>query len=267
MHRISDKRFSGIAARNFYMFRELCGDTTLRNVILVTNMWGEVPQDVGEAREEELTTEFFKPALEKGARLARHHNTMQSAHDIIRSVMGNRPAALRIQYELVEEGKDIVNTAAGEAINQELNELIKRHQAQLKDMQEEMTKAIKKKDEEIRKALEEMDEEMRKTLEVQKDEMRQELVDETRRLQEQINRAEIDSKTMAAKYEEERRKLEEELNQKQEQAEATYKRQIDDLMKQMREAANASAAEQKRLQEDIDKLRHQWDNRGSCLIM
>jgi hypothetical protein len=53
IHRISDIRFTGIAGRNFKMFRELCGDSTLKNVILVTNMWGDVPQDVGEAREEE----------------------------------------------------------------------------------------------------------------------------------------------------------------------------------------------------------------------
>jgi len=44
------------------MFREFCGDATLKNVILVTNMWGEVTQDVGEARERELTTNFSSPS-------------------------------------------------------------------------------------------------------------------------------------------------------------------------------------------------------------
>ena len=91
--RLSDKRFSGIAARNFKMFRELCGDKTLRNVIFVTNMWGEIPQDVGEARELELTTNFLKPVLDKGAQLVRHHNTIQSAHDIIRFILENKPTS------------------------------------------------------------------------------------------------------------------------------------------------------------------------------
>ena len=45
--RLSDKRFSGIAARNFKMFRELCGDKTLRNVIFVTNMWGKFRRMLG----------------------------------------------------------------------------------------------------------------------------------------------------------------------------------------------------------------------------
>ena len=209
MHPISNKRFSGIAARNFYMFRELCGDATLKNVIFVTNMWGEVSQNIGEAREEELTTEFFKPALEKGARLARHHNTMQSAHDIIRSVMKNRPAALRIQHELIEEGKDIADTAAGETINRELNEQKRRHQAELNEMQEEMTKALEKKEEDIKNAL---DKDVKKLLEAQREEMRKELADEKRELEEKIKRAEDESKTMTARYEEEVGRLQHQWN-------------------------------------------------------
>ena len=67
VHRISDDRFSGISVRNFKMFQKLCGDSTLKNVILVTNMWGRVEEDVGEAREKELAEVYFAPALEKGA--------------------------------------------------------------------------------------------------------------------------------------------------------------------------------------------------------
>ena len=54
MHRISDFRVGGIAKRNFNMFRKLCGDETLRNVVIVTNMWGEVSPAQGAAREREL---------------------------------------------------------------------------------------------------------------------------------------------------------------------------------------------------------------------
>ena len=42
IYRISDNRFTGITRRNFEIFRGLCGDETLKNVILVINMWGEV---------------------------------------------------------------------------------------------------------------------------------------------------------------------------------------------------------------------------------
>src|SRR5579872_4044981 len=64
IHRISDDRFTGASTRNFKMFRKLCGDPSLKNVILVTNMWGKVEKGVGEAHEKELTEVFFKAALD-----------------------------------------------------------------------------------------------------------------------------------------------------------------------------------------------------------
>jgi hypothetical protein len=245
IHRISDIRFTGIAGRNFKMFRELCGDSTLKNVILVTNMWGDVPQDVGEAREEELTTNFFKSALDKGAQLARNHNTIQSVHDIIRRIIKNRPAVLQIQRELVDEGKNITDTAAGEAINKELSEYIRRHRAEMKALQEEMAQALKDKDEETR----------------------QELEEETRKLQAQIDRAKTDSASMASRYEEEKRRMEETIRQVQEQAreemeraEAAQKQQINDLNSRFEASTNASAAEREAMQQRINQLQHQVNN-------
>ena len=256
IHRISDKRFTGISGRNFKMFRELCGDSTLKNVILVTNMWGDVTQDVGEARENELTTNFFKPVLDKGAQLARHHNTAQSAHDIIRRIMRNRPIPLQIQRELVDEHKDIIDTAAGEVINKELNEQIRRHQAELKTVQEEMMKALKEKDEETR----------------------QELEEETRKLQEQMDRMRMDSEGMASNYQEEKRRMDEamremqeEARQEREQAEAAYRQQMDELNKRLEASTNASAAEREAMQQRLGQLQHQLQNRPrgrrGCLIM
>ena len=130
IHPISDKRFMGVARRNFEMFREFCGDSALKNIVLVTNMWGEVSQEDGKEREQELITNFFKTALDKGAQIARHYNTAQSAHDIIRRIMRNQPVPLQIQRELVDEGKGILNTAAGKSINGEFNEQIQRHQVE-----------------------------------------------------------------------------------------------------------------------------------------
>ena len=130
------------------MFRKLCGESTLKNVVLVTNMWEEGPQDINEARERELSHRFFKPALDKGAQLLRHHNTAESAHDILRKIMGNHPVVLQIQRELVDERKDIINTAAGELLNQELRKQIKRHQRELMELREEMSQALKMKDNE-----------------------------------------------------------------------------------------------------------------------
>ena len=187
IHRICDRRFTGISVHNFKMFREICGDSTLKNVILVTNMWEEVTQAVGEAREQELITDFFKPALDEGAQLARYHNTAESAHDIIRRIMKNQPVALQVQCELVDKGKDIADTVAGKAVNNELNVQIRRHQMELKAIQEEMVQALKDKDEELGKELEE----------------------KNYKLREQMNKIRQDSQGMASNHHGERKRIEE----------------------------------------------------------
>jgi hypothetical protein len=140
IHRISDNRVGGIAARNFEMFRKLCGDGSLKNVIIVTNMWGDVTAESGKARERELANDdaFFKPVLRKGALMLPHFNTVESAHTIFRHILNNRPQALQIQQEIVDEHKDISQTAAGERLNRELQKLAKKYEEEIKRLEEDM---------------------------------------------------------------------------------------------------------------------------------
>ena len=168
------------------MFRDLCGDTTLKNVVLATNMWGDVSLEDGEARETELSGNFFEPVIKKGARMIRHLNTTESAYDIIRMIMNNHPLALQIQRELVVERKDITETAAGVALNQELVELTKQHQAQLKEVQEGMKQALREKDEETR----------------------QELAEQAKKLQDLMAKTEKDRAEMSSRYAKERERME-----------------------------------------------------------
>jgi len=155
-HRISEPRMTGMSRKNFGMFRKLCGDAALKNVVIVTNMWGEVDPAVGNAREIELATEdiFFKPVLEKHAQMIRHENTISSAERVIRLILGNHPLPLRIQEELVNEHKALPETSAGEELNRELNAQIEKHQGEMRTLRDEMQQAIKDKDEETRRELE-----------------------------------------------------------------------------------------------------------------
>ena len=132
-HRISDLTMDWMSMINFKMFRKLCGDTTLRNAVIVTNMWGQVDLQVGEAREVELVREdtFFKPVFDKGAQITRNWNNFDSAQNTIRLVLNNRPIPLRIQRELVDERKHIYETSVSEELNREIN-------AQIKERREEM---------------------------------------------------------------------------------------------------------------------------------
>ncbi|KAF8910600.1 P-loop containing nucleoside triphosphate hydrolase protein [Gymnopilus junonius] len=140
LHRISDFRMGGISTRNFKMFRQLCGESSLKNVVILTNMWGEVSREVGEAREDELASKdmFFKPVLDKGGQLFRHDNTQKAAHTVLRQIMENHPIALQIQRELVDQKKQISETAAGEELNRELMTQIRKHRDEMRSLQEEM---------------------------------------------------------------------------------------------------------------------------------
>jgi len=254
VHRISDNRFTGVAQRNFKMFRELCGDTSLKNVVLVTNMWDTVTPDVGESREMELTNKFFKPALDKGAQMVRHQNTEQSAHNIIRMIMKNRPVVLQIQRELVDEKRNIINTAAGEAVNKELKEQIRKHQEERQVAQDQMVQASREKDERAR----------------------QEMVEEIRRLREQVEKLKKDSKGMPSNYSKAKRKMKGKLNKVEQEAkkekgriEAELKR-LADLNRRRQEESNKSEEERARMEQEAQELRSRLDEyqqAGCCVVM
>lgn len=244
LHRISDFRMGGISTRNFKMFRQLCGDSTLKNVVLVTNMWGEVSKEVGEAREAELAREeiFFKPVMEKGARLLRHDDTVESAQEILRRIIGNQPRSLRIQRELVDEKKDISQTAAGAELNRDLLQQAENHRLEMIVLQEEMREAIRTKDIETKRELE----------------------IETRKLQAEMNRVQADSQKLASAYSEEKAKLERSMEElmdsarrEAERVSAEHQRQIRTLESRLQEAASASAAERAEITRQLDRLRQQ----------
>ena len=256
MHRISDIRFSGTSGRNFRIFRELCGETSLKNVVLVTNMWGNVSHDVGEARERELASNFLKPALDKGAQMARHHNTKQSAHDVIRRIMNNHPVVLQIQREIVDQNKGITNTAAGEAVNTKLAEETKRHEAELKKAQEEKERALRQKEEEAKRKIAE---EKRKQEE------------EARKARENEQRIALQRRQEMERARAEARRLEEEARKARQRAEEEHQRQKALLNKRLaEEAAKAEAARVAR-QREIERLQHQVEHHpdpgGGCIVI
>ncbi|KAH9931006.1 P-loop containing nucleoside triphosphate hydrolase protein, partial [Fomitopsis serialis] len=115
MHRISDRRVGGIAVENFRLFGKICGPSAMKNVLIVTSMWEDVPEEVGSAREQELASKpiFYQPAIEAGAQMIRHYNHAESARIAVSILLGNSAQMLQMQYELVEQKKQVPETAAG----------------------------------------------------------------------------------------------------------------------------------------------------------
>ncbi|OJA10529.1 hypothetical protein AZE42_01697 [Rhizopogon vesiculosus] len=196
MHRISDLRMSGTSKRNFRTFRELCGESLLKNVLIVTNMWSEVKREIEEAREAELRSkdELFKPVIEKGALLLRHDGTLGSAHTILHYLINNHPAALRIQQEIVDEHKLVEKTAAGSELRRTLDEQADRHKEEIRGLRAEMEAAIRVRDEEMRgelhKALEKKQQDHLHIIEQSSQRMASEFAAERARLEARITQME-----------------------------------------------------------------------------
>ncbi|KAL4074774.1 hypothetical protein V8B97DRAFT_1947150, partial [Scleroderma yunnanense] len=218
MHRISDVRMNGTSKRNFRIFRELCGESSLRNVLVVTNMWGNVDPKIGAERERELGTndKLFRPVLEKGARLLRHDNTQSSAYAILQHLVDNRAAPLAIQHEIVDEKKDLVHTSAGVELIHMLREQAERQTQELKNLRAEMEVSIHV-----------------------KDEVHRELQEEVERKREDIERIQRDVEWMATEFVVEKARLEGRIaqmeadNQRHVQSLQELQNQVDDARKQV----------------------------------
>ena len=84
LHRISAVRFSGTSLKNLAVFKDLCGDNNLKNVVLVTTMWDEVQDEsVGAEWETQLLSDFWKDMTDHGSRTCRFTGTRESAWEII----------------------------------------------------------------------------------------------------------------------------------------------------------------------------------------
>lgn len=156
-YRITDNRVSGTAARNLQFYQHLCGDDVLPNSVLVTNFWDIVNDAVGRAREDELRTNpvFFKHALDRGAKYMRHDGTAASAQNLLRAVIGNTPRALRVQKEMVDEGRAVAATAAGETLLKDLARLMQQQQTELEQLERDYAEALRERDAETQRELEE----------------------------------------------------------------------------------------------------------------
>ena len=255
MHRISDTRMSGVSRRNFGMFRKLCGDTTLGSVILVTNMWGQVSEDVGAAREQQLKTDdlLFKPVLDKGAKMMRNYNTLDSARGILGQLVGKGTVTLQIQDEVVEQNKGIEQTAAGfelEAeMRRELEETQRRQEEELRSVQEALRLQLEEEERnrqiQIETARLKAEEQAARVREAQELE-RIRLEEERWREEERMREIQI----QLAQEAEERRQREEEAQRVQQE-----------LWRQQQEAE----AERRRLQEQINHMEYHH-NPGPCVI-
>lgn len=233
------------------MFRSLCGEKTLKNVVVVTNMWGEVPEALGAARENELATDdqLFKPVLDSGARMMRHTNTLESAQAIIQALLDNHPIPLQIQSEIVDEHKSVDQTQASAELESEA-----------------LAEQRRKQEEEFRKVKEANEAALRAHQEAQAREMER----LRKEREEEEARARAAHERFLAEQEEERRREEERIQavQREMEEQAAARRAEEERVLRLEEERLRQAREhedaRRRHEAEMERLRHRND--GDCRI-
>ena len=166
LHPITDNRMSRSSVRNVEIMEKICGFTSYENVAVATTMWarsdsgaGRSPHERGmlEQREIELQGErrFLGGLAVKGAVMFRHGDSgvreilskeeeKRSAQRIVAyliaqsDAVGSAPKVLRLQREIIDEGKTLGETEAGRVVAGELYNARRDHEWQLRDVETEM---------------------------------------------------------------------------------------------------------------------------------
>jgi hypothetical protein len=149
LHSVEEVRFAGSAVKNLRMFKELCGEECLHNVVLATTHWKRENLQVQENREHQLRTKPDKWALmiSKGSKVFRQDRGASSAVEIVQHLISRQSKViLTIQRELVDQRKDLDKTAAGKEVNMEREEERKKFEKKLQRIEENFNEAKRAKD-------------------------------------------------------------------------------------------------------------------------
>lgn len=262
---IMDPRIFGSSLRNLKMFKDLCGEDPLKNVILVTSKWGLArksgQEDLAWNHERQLRNDrqFWAPMVEKGSRMARFEDTQDSALQIILSVVDQSPVLLQIQAELVDESKNLIDTAAGNTVNEEMIKLEKKYKDEISQIQKEMDEALAARDVEVQEALQESKENFERRLDKLRDEqamLQYERRNDARRMQSVIDDLQTE---MVKKH---RREMEEQLGAQKLDFDQTVQKLLANEKKLRKEQSDA-------MQQKIDEIsrRPQKDRTGRNLVI
>jgi len=121
------------------MFRELCGETAYKNVVVLTTYWDQVStHEEGVRREVQLKSSSFAKLVEGGAHFMRHDRTVESTRKVLRHILPIPPTVTQIQKEIREEGKSLEKTTAGSAHSKEVEDALAKYKKKIADLTAEM---------------------------------------------------------------------------------------------------------------------------------
>ena len=131
IHRITDVRYSRSAIKTFEVFKKICGERALKNVLLITSRWSEVKQSTGSDREKQLKDKFWAYMLQRGSNMSRFHGDRDSAISLVSQLLCKETVVLELQKELVDDGKRLDETVAGSYVSDNLEKLKEKYEEEL----------------------------------------------------------------------------------------------------------------------------------------
>ncbi|KIJ63775.1 hypothetical protein HYDPIDRAFT_112726 [Hydnomerulius pinastri MD-312] len=142
-HRISDNRMAGTPLKNLRVFKQLCGEMALEQIVLTTTMWDEVEESTGTERLKELESNYWKGMIIGGSRTFPYKNTTKSAQDLIQLVIANaeKKRQVQLQQEMSDLGRELRETGAGQELFSRMELLAERQLLLLRKINAEKKRA------------------------------------------------------------------------------------------------------------------------------
>lgn len=116
LHRITDTRYQGASIKTLNIFKKICCQMALKNVVFVT------------------TRKFWACMLSNGPIMSRFYGDKDSTTAIASQLISKRGIHLEIQRELVDKQKRLQHTVAGSFVSEDISDLKKDLQKQLNDL-------------------------------------------------------------------------------------------------------------------------------------
>lgn len=176
LHRITDQRMGGSSLRNLRILQKLCGEPAYPHICLASTMWSKlVDEAAGVSREQGLveSANFWAPMKAKGSIISRHRDTVDSAMQIVDTLIGRGTTVLDIQRQMVDQMLDLNETTVGEYLEQELQEARRQHEKEIKELEEALLEATEDNDQQLVKILKEQQEARVKALSSARTEQRE----------------------------------------------------------------------------------------------
>ena len=134
--------------------KQLCGDTTLKNLVIMTHDWKKVSPAVEDGMRKAFPRQY-SIAIAEGAQV--YHCTNESELDLgaLRIILGGRAVVPKVQQGPINKSSDLEQTAVAMELSKEIPELAERQNSDIKMLEEGMQDPMDKKGEELLRELEE----------------------------------------------------------------------------------------------------------------